>query len=362
MEELLMLFSSRTLRSIIAGDSTIDLPALQLRTREQATEFLRAYGYDEAFGAQRQQGQEVRLRALKLLEEHILLPEESVPPLVRDMVDLPTLLLWASDAELPDGLSPGDRRRVQAWSCILLRVCHTVSHALNELNEAHGPAIRDQIAHRFEEHLQEEGERLFLGSGDDRVELVTFSVRPMKTIEAATMKLLRAVENVSAGIFDWVGVRLVVANEIDALLAVRYLRAHNVISYPNIIPGRCRNSLIDLDAVEPQLERVEREFATLGEKIIEVRRLALSAREEQSDHRAHNEHSSADYRAIQFTCREMVRIPIGPQGEQARFFFPYEVQILDAKSFEASESGPASHEMYKQRQWEAVRRRVLAGA
>jgi uncharacterized protein (TIGR04562 family) len=42
-----------------------------------------------------------------------------------------------------------------------------------------------------------------------------------------------------------------------------------------------------------------------------------------------------------------------------RFFFPYEIQILDADSFEEARSGRASHDDYRERQREAVRRRVL---
>jgi uncharacterized protein (TIGR04562 family) len=41
------------------------------------------------------------------------------------------------------------------------------------------------------------------------------------------------------------------------------------------------------------------------------------------------------------------------------FFFAYEIQLLDAASFEKSHQGAASHEAYKQRQVETARRRVL---
>lgn len=356
-----MLFSSRTLRSIIAGESAVDLPSLQLRTRAGALEFLRAYGYDYDHPGDIAHAGLIKNRSIALLDDRILRQSESLPAAIRELQDIPTLLMWASSVELPPNCTTQQRRRLQAWSCVLLRVCHSLSHAINELNESYGPAIREQIAGRFEAHLFRAGDKLFLGQGEDRVELVAFSVRPTKTVEAATMKLLRAVENVAAGVFDWAGVRLVVDNEIDALLVVRYFRAHNVISHPNIIPGRCRNSMLSLDEIEPRLEQVEAQFASLGDKVREVRRLILPRREEPPNHQEHNEHSASDYRAIQFTCRELMRVPLGPEGRAARFFFPYEVQILDAKSYESATTGPASHDAYKERQLEAVRARVLAG-
>jgi len=50
-----------------------------------------------------------------------------------------------------------------------------------------------------------------------------------------------------------------------------------------------------------------------------------------------------------------------PDGRELRFFFPYEVQIVDAESYRTTEAGgPADHASYKLRQLASVRRRVLA--
>ena len=356
-----MLFSTQTLRSIIAGNSAVDLPGLAVRTRPEALSFLDAYGVDLRDPIDAAHAQQTRARALELLESTILRPSERVPRAVRELDDLPLLLMWASDAGFEPDLSPFERRRRQVWSCVLLRVCHTLSHASNELDQLYAPTIRQQIIARFEGHLVRTPDGLRLGSGDDSVPLVAFDVRPLKTVEAATLKLLRAVENVAASIFDWMGVRLVTHDEIDAILAVRYLRAHHVIGFPNILPGRSRNSLIDLDQLEPQLLELEANLSTLSDKIAAVRQIASDRRGQAASHQVHNPHSASAYRAIQFTCREMVRLPIGPNNTRAQFFFPYEVQILDAASFAASQAGPASHGEYKQRQLEAVRARVLAG-
>ena len=355
-----MLLNTQTLRSIIAGDSPIDLPALSLRSREDALCFLEAYGVRMADERDALRAQSIREQAIQLLEARILRGAEAIPEAVRALDDVPQLLLWASNIGLGPGLGAAEAKRRQVWACVVLRVCHTLSHARNELNEMYAPAIRQQIEARFERHLVRTAAGLRLGTGDDSVPLVAFEVRPMKTVEAATLKLLRAAENVAASIFDWMGVRIVTHDELDAVLTVRYLRTHHVIGFPNILPGRSRNSLVDLKELEPLLPGLEAGDGSLAERIAEVRKLAQGRRSTTS-HQAHNVHSASSYRAIQFTCREMVSLPIGPGDATSRFFFPYEVQVLDAASYANSRGGPASHASYKRRQIEAVRARVLAG-
>ena len=53
------------------------------------------------------------------------------------------------------------------------------------------------------------------------------------------------------------------------------------------------------------------------------------------------------------------RVEPGGIEDRVTFFFPYEVHILDAASDEQNEAGPSSHALYKERQREAARRRVL---
>jgi len=73
-----------------------------------------------------------------------------------------------------------------------------------------------------------------------------------------------------------------------------------------------------------------------------------------------NAFSATNYSSLQFTSRQLIRVPDdSPSGEEIRFFLPYEVQVLDEASFRESRSGRASHEEYRSRQREAVRRRVL---
>lgn len=73
-----------------------------------------------------------------------------------------------------------------------------------------------------------------------------------------------------------------------------------------------------------------------------------------------NPHSSTQYTSIQLTARQMIVIqdPFN-FNISYRFFFPFEIQILDWESYMESRTGRASHNEYKKSQTTAVRNRVL---
>jgi uncharacterized protein (TIGR04562 family) len=75
-----------------------------------------------------------------------------------------------------------------------------------------------------------------------------------------------------------------------------------------------------------------------------------------------NKHSSKDYKTIQFTIRQMIRMkypPNSPNPETYSFFFPYEMQVVDLQTHLENMFGKASHEKYKEKQLISARKRVL---
>ncbi len=103
-----------------------------------------------------------------------------------------------------------------------------------------------------------------------------------------------------------------------------------------------------------------------------------------------NPHSSEFYRAIQFTCRQLIKLknPVyddvrelkqlvkhkGAQEDIAkttdridlkylqreiRFFYPFEVQVVDSQSAEENEKGRSAHSEYKKAQIQTALRRVM---
>ncbi|OIP44811.1 MAG: hypothetical protein AUK47_00260 [Deltaproteobacteria bacterium CG2_30_63_29] len=383
-------FPWRTLNAIIGGASAIDVPCLYLNTLEEAEEFLACYGYHWSKDEHRAEIEWIRSQAVEFIEGSLLVDTAlQIPkPLVQQR-DVRTLLLWASRSR---HAQPGDRD--QQWTCALLRVMHTMAHAQTYFNRRFGEQIREQILAPFRPHLHGSPDRpggMTLGeAGADAIPIVGFDVKHTKPLSSVVMKLLLKAENVAVDIFDRVGVRFVTQERFDTLLVVHYLRTHNIIMFANIKPSRSRNTLIDLewlraemklanDAAEPLskeewlhwLRRVSRE-GPLPELTVNLNPL-----------------SATDYRSVQFTCRQLIRLQdpcnaellevleecearLGPDDplveslrlrctheKEIRFFFPFEVQILDQSSFSDSRTGRSSYDEYKTRQVKVAQRRVL---
>jgi uncharacterized protein (TIGR04562 family) len=103
-----------------------------------------------------------------------------------------------------------------------------------------------------------------------------------------------------------------------------------------------------------------------------------------------NRHTSEHYRAIQFTCRQLIklrnplyddlkelkslvkstpvdddlmktidRIDLKYTQREVRFFYPFEVQVVDVKSAEENEKGKSAHSEYKRSQVLAAMKRVM---
>ncbi len=388
--------------TMISGHSGIDVPRLYLSNLADADEFLRSYGYRWEDAEDRAEVESLRREALEFIEETLIHdePELEVLPLVRTEEDIRKLLLWAS---APIG---GSR---QLWSCTMLRVMHTFAHCGSYFQQMFSEQIREQVLGRFEPHLHEGPDGLSLGAGPDSVSLYTFQFRGTKSRSSLALKLLQKAENVAAEIFDWIGVRIVTQDRFDALLAAKYLRLHNVVVFTNVRPGRSRNTLIDSTRMREEMKKLD-ELARAGkiaqhEKLGRAREIARSLPYPTKGVRSANPFSLSTYHSIQFTVSQQVRVPnpylggvskviggidrlahtttrkksIAPIDKLAqsgantlartlqkahlhsevKFFFPYEVQILDKDTFIESRSGRASHAVYKARQRYAVKKRLF---
>ena len=71
-----------------------------------------------------------------------------------------------------------------------------------------------------------------------------------------------------------------------------------------------------------------------------------------------NVFSGSDYKFIKFICRKLIRITSNEQT-QFKFFYLFEVQIMDHQAYLKIQSGPSEHHAYKERQKTAARNRIF---
>lgn len=385
---------------LIGGQSSIDMPEMRVPTMEEASAFIKAYGYDTADPGDQRMMHGVLIEALSLIEKKLLTPKEwnrgIRPPEEIIFCDDPRqLLVWAS------GQDPTDRLR-RAWACAVLRVMHTIAHieGVNRLLDVE--TAREQIFARFQPYVfRDESRRLWIGDQTTKVELSHVEWKEFKSRNSIILKLLHKRDNVAETIFDFIGVRIVTKRLADVMMVVKFLRQFHMVVFPNAFPSRARNNLIDVKRFRTQLETL-RDMLTAGSISPEefdtmVGRLTAAIPQEQVA--PTNPHSAASYRSIQLTGRQLIKLRNpefgwldklksaaidtgGMPKETARVlaelrflvdgwhavktnqeisaFFPFEVQILDQESHAQALIGDANHDRYKTSQIRAARKRVLS--
>lgn len=383
---------------LIGGQSSIDLPELRVQNFQEATDFLAAYGFDPEIPADHRKLHAILVEALTFIERQLLLPKEwrrGIRPTddVLYCTDVRHLLVWASSQ------SPEDHLR-RAWACAVLRVMHTIGHIEGVTRSVDPGVARDQIFARFQQHIhRDEKGDLWLGEGDLKVALARVEWKDTKSRNSIILKLLHKRDNVAETLYDYLGIRIVTKRLCDVMLVVKCLRRYNMVVYPNAYPSRARNNLVDLKRFRVQIETL-RDMLTAGSISPEefdrmVSRLTASAPDSLAPS---NPHSAQSYRSIQLTGRQRIRVRndefawleklrraldsqrLSPETAnglteldqlvtgwysvrndmEVAAFFPFEVQILDAESYNLAASGEANHNRYKLSQVRAARKRVLS--
>lgn len=332
---------STSVRAALNGLSFIDEKRMHIHTEDEAQRFLESYGFDLEDAMDVLELESLRKEAIELIQEELLLEGEAIPDALLEQLDIRQYLMNAS------GHGP---RLLGYWSAAILRVIHTLSHSHSYLNDIYHNPIRDQIFNRFEDHITRNDKGCFLG--DIKLDAIEF--REAKSRRSAALKLLHKVENVAADIFDWIGIRFITENRADVLDVLTYLRQNHVITYANLKPSRSRNNLIDLEWIDKCLNS--------GMSTEEIRRKIQSVdgplETNKKDNAEKNPFSGVSYQSVQITCRHRIKIQ-QENGFNMSFFFPFEIQLMDRKSFLDTREGLASHSEYKKRQKQSIRKRIL---
>jgi uncharacterized protein (TIGR04562 family) len=344
-------------------------------------QFVEAYGFDLNDPVETAELQGSIQEAIRFIKRYFLKPENpdgisiEMPKKINDLVDVNELLRLASQSS----------SEYRAWACSILKVMHTISHIDRDMRIHYFPEIQKQIFDRFYRYLnRDDSGRLYLGRSHDdelRVDLVEFQVKPKKARDSILMKLLHKPESVAEELFDRVGVRFITQNRVDAIRVVHFLERTNVIVAANIKPSRSRNTLVDTKVFREILEKNRIESKALPELLESV---------PHPQERADNPFSSEHYRAIQFTCRQLVKLrnvivdqvrdlknavktnPVDPNVQvvldridpksiqrMIRFFYPFEIQVMDQYSHLENEKGRSAHGEYKKAQQNSALIRVM---
>lgn len=389
-------FSWPVINVLIGGRSSIDLPEIAIANAEEAGQFIRSYGYDP------ERTRDARLIHATIVEslsfiEHNLMPKEwkqgmVPPPEVLNCSDARDLLMWACNRTPENNL-----RRI--WSCALLRVMHTIAHIEGAFRYSDIDSARDEIMTRFQAITSFNADgSIEMFHGDHRIPLSRMEWKTQKSRESVLLKLLHKRANVAETIYDMIGLRIVAKHQADVLQIIKILYRSHVISFPNAIPSRSRNSIIDADVFHVQLDQMRGELMTGAMTAAQFETKINNMRVPPPVSEKENQHSGSDYAAIQLTCRQLIRTPrpitslrksleafvaepspgaseelkcylnemaqvvkniARISGDEEFAFFPFEIQVMDEKSWEVNSTGKASHGRYKKSQVRAARRRVL---
>lgn len=340
-------FPWQVLDAVIAGRSAIDLRGLRISTVQEAKDFISAYGFDCDDPYDLAEMDEIHRQSTSFIRD-VLLPYGGLTAIPEG---LPTsyleLLLVVSTSDHP----------LRDWACTFLRVSHAVVHARYSQHHEVLTEARRQVFDRFSAHLKVSQSGMLVSDGEMHVPLLRCDFKPEKPWESLVIKLLHKADSVAQEVYDHLGVRFVTPDKAYALLLLKYFRQHNVFAFANVKPSRSVNTLVDLKDFRSRFEELEEAYhhgeLSFKEFSRGVHRLGVAP------NMAHdrNAHSADQYQTIQFTARALVRLNIG--GAISRTFVPFEVQIMDEAAFQDAQNGQASHQAYRQRQLEAVCRRVF---
>lgn len=392
-------FKAEVLDIIVSGQSAIDsLTAYQVKDIDEADQFIRGYGFDLDNPVERAEVLGNFHEALNFIRKFFLQPDNpdglklEIPRKILELTDIRELFLMVS-ANFPGQFTEPQGQTLQSWSCSILKIMHTIAHIDKDVRSPYFTDIQKQIFDRFYKliHRDHEGELLLGESATDplRVDLSAFETKPKKSRESLIIKLLHKPENVAEDIFDRVGIRFVTHNALDCLRVIKYLKDKMLVMPPNIKPSRSRNTLIQMDTFKVQQEALLKRGDQQELSESEIRNQLLLAIKLPTNIKD-NPHSSEFYRAIQFTCRQLIklknplfdeikelknlakgksldenllktveRIDLRYLQREIRFFYPFEIQVVDRESSEENEKGQSAHSEYKKAQIQTALKRVM---
>lgn len=322
-------------RLLLRGDSVVDWHRLQFDSHAAVDRFLRLCELDPDSDDEMTRLEAVRADAVEYLGRVYQLP---LPDEVASDVAARDLFLMAS--------RQGPHQRA---ACVVLKVMHIVYHLAGRQALLRLTVSDDTIFREVERKVVRVVEEL--RAAGCAIAEFEWSRKPR---DSQITKLLAKRSTLAANIYDKHRFRLIVPRY-DDLVPTLAVLTRQLIPFNYVVPGETVNLLIDLPSYlgrEPALAtaaaRLQKRAEATGR-----RRMTL------------NEFSGQEYRIINFVADLPLRLTnLMPQAQPSPddshvVFVLTEFQIADKATAVANESGDCSHEAYKARQHEEVRRRLL---
>lgn len=321
----------RTLQTIIAGRSLIDTFELHINSFDEADEFLSVYGLeDQKFAEKLRQSALEYIQSILLNGTNLYIPEKVI------RLTLAELMLEASI---------GVDLNISEWSCLILKVCHAVAHAQwSKDTDAYNAALV-KINARLKPFIIESPDGIWIGDDSCRIPIASYRVKTEKKFFRIITKLLLKEGNLSASIYDHLGVRLVTNDIASAILLIKFLRTRNIFVYANLLPRKSKNSMAEFHQIE----------ALFSEYSVPIQH-SLMGKTEDTQQIGDNPFSSTEFRMIKIVERILVTT-----GSGRKVFFPCEFQILTRQTLESVARQQSNHAAYEKRQIGGVRKRLFRG-
>jgi uncharacterized protein (TIGR04552 family) len=326
-----------SVRLILRGASVIDWHRLNFTDSVGVRRFIRDHEFDPDDEKDRAYTEGIKSQAIAYLRRNFAF---AIPKPV-EAASLEELLLVAA----------GQGHRQQC-ACAILKVMHIINHlAGREL------LFRLPVADRDLFHLVEEKVYRIVGTMLSDGFPITEFVGGRKNLDSTYTKLLSKAESTAAAVYDKLRFRIVTRTREDLLPVLLYL-SERLFPFNYVVPQQSTNTIFHFRSYcegHPHLRHMVDKFQ--GEVDDE---LTLGD----------NRFSAPTYRVIHFVADVPVRVPpsfmqLAPPGSEPLGPVVYllcEFQLVDAETEASNESGDASHSAYKQRQRDAVFRRLRLGS
>jgi uncharacterized protein (TIGR04552 family) len=335
--EEMTLAEVEALRLILRGDSVIDWHRLNIQTDEEALQFITSQEFLPHDAADRSRLENIKNEAIAFLRRHF---DFAIPRYIEN-ASPEELLLIAS--------AKGHR---QVCACTVLKGMHIIHHLDGRELLFMVPMSTQEIFQLVEEKVYREiGAMLAVGLP------ITEFIGGRKNKDSLYTKLLSKPETFAAAVYDKLRFRIVTRSVDDLLPVLNYL-SQRLFPFNYVLPGESINTVFHFRRFcesHPHLRPMIPHFQVVADDGFTL-----------SD----NSFSSDSYRIMHFVIDMPIRLsaevleraPPHAWALGKTIFVLCEFQLIDRETEAANELGEASHAKYKERQRQAVARRLKLGS